>query len=267
MPAVPLKLKKTATVLENKVTVEKDGFDLRQETVVAIKVGPTRLDHTDTRLGEVVNDAAKPVRRRNEVGVEDGDEFAFRGLETFFQGAGFIAVAVGAVEVVDGLWVEALRTGRKSGDHGRGDAHSLVSGVVEKLNLEAVSGVIEAAAGVKESVDNELLVEYRQLNGDERKIFFGEGEGRLAGVGLVALVAVVKPDELIAVDAVECQNDHHQEVGDEKAHVEGVPAVHVAESVISVVRFPVMSEPMLRGEEHGERIELAEQGSLRFEKM
>jgi hypothetical protein len=85
-------------------------------------------------------------------------------------------------------------------------------------------------------------------------------------VGFVTLVAVVEPDELVTMNAVEGEDDHHQEIGDEQADVEGVPAIDVAECVVSVVRLPVVSQTA-RGEEHGERIELAEQRCLRFEKV
>ena len=66
MPAVPLKLKNTsarerAAVLEHKVPVEQDGFDLRQEAVVAVQVRPARLHHADLRLGEVMDHLHQPV--------------------------------------------------------------------------------------------------------------------------------------------------------------------------------------------------------------
>ena len=166
-----------ATVLEDEVAVEEDGFDLRQEAVVAIEVGPAGLDHANAGLGEVVDDAAEPAGRRDEVGVEDGDELALGGAETFFERAGFVAVAVGAVEVVDGLGIEALGAGGEAGDHGAGHVDGLVGGVVEELDLEAVAGIVEAAAGVDEAVDDELLVVDGELDGDEGEIFFGEGGG------------------------------------------------------------------------------------------
>ena len=102
-----------AAVLEDEVAVEEDGFDLGEEAVVAIEVRPAGLDHADAGFGEVVDDAAEPGGGRDEVGVEDGDELALGGAEAFFEGAGFVAVAVGAVEVVDGLgarpWVPAAK--------------------------------------------------------------------------------------------------------------------------------------------------------------
>ena len=64
------------------------------------------------------------------------------------------------------------------------------------------------------------------------------------------------------MDAVEGEDDHHQEVGDEQADVEGVPAIDVAEGVVRVVRLPIVAQTV-RGEKHGKRVELAEQKDLR----
>ena len=92
-----------AAVLEDEMAVEEDGFDLGEEAVVAVEVGPAGLDHADFGLGEVVDDLHDPLAGRDEVGVEDGDELAFGDFEAFVEGSGFVAVAVGAVEVNDGL--------------------------------------------------------------------------------------------------------------------------------------------------------------------
>jgi hypothetical protein len=63
------------------------------------------------------------------------------------------------------------------------------------------------------------------------------------------------------MDAVEGQDHHHDEVGDEQGDVEGVPAVLAVEVVDlgGVVGLPVVLEPARRGEKERERIELAEQ--------
>ena len=54
-----------------------------------------------------------------------------------------------------------------AGDDGAGDVDGFVSGVVEELDLEAVARVVETAAGLDEAVDDELLVEDGELDGDE----------------------------------------------------------------------------------------------------
>jgi hypothetical protein len=68
-------------------------------------------------------------------------------------------------------------------------------------------------------------------------------------VSFVALVAEVEPDELIAVDAVEGEDDHHDEVRDEQRDVEGVPTVGVAEGVVGEVGLPVVAQAVWRDEE------------------
>ncbi len=52
-----------ATVLEDEVAVEEDGFDLGKEAVVAVEVGPAGLDHADFWLGEVMDDLHDPLAR------------------------------------------------------------------------------------------------------------------------------------------------------------------------------------------------------------
>ena len=204
------------------------------------------------------------LRRRDEVGVEDGDELALGGLEAFFEGAGLVAVAVGAVEVVDGLRGEAVGAGGVAGDDGAGDFDGLVGGVVEELDLEAVAGVVEAAAGVDEAVDDELLVVDGELDGDEGELVFGEVRGRLGRTWLRCAVAVVEPDELVAMDAVERQDDHHDEVRDEQARRRRRSSDRRCGRCGRRSASSSSAPDRLRGEEHGERVELAEQGSLRL---
>jgi hypothetical protein len=60
---------------------------------------------------------------------------------------------------------------------------------------------------------------------------------------------------LITVDAVEGEDDHHDEVGDEEGDVEGVPAVLAVEGVVGEA-LPVRPG----GEEERERVEVGEQG-------
>ena len=164
MPAVPLKLKKTAgaaaaAVLEDEVAVEEDG--LRPGSGASSRgsggpSGPGPCRSWDRRSGG--------RRRRkpgsgDEVGVEDGDELALRGLRPVLERAGLVAGAVGAVEVDDGCGGRPSVPARVTLDDGRGDVSGLVGGVVEDLDLEAVARVVDAAAGVDEAVDDELLVD------------------------------------------------------------------------------------------------------------
>ena len=140
-------------VLEDEVAVEEDGFDLGEEAVVAVEVSPAGLHHADSRLGEVVDGAQEPIGAGDEVGVEDGDEFAGGGFEAFLECAGFESAAVGPVQVNDVVAESAVAV-----DDELGDLLGFVGGVVEGLDFEQVAGVFEAAGGVNEAIDNELLV-------------------------------------------------------------------------------------------------------------
>ncbi len=110
-------------------------------------------DHADAWLGEVVDDAHEPFGRRDEIGVEDGDEFAFGDDEAFIECAGFEAVAIGAVDVDDGV-----AEGSVAIDDFCCDLLGLVGGVIEDLDFKAVARVFDGADGFDEAVDDELLV-------------------------------------------------------------------------------------------------------------
>jgi hypothetical protein len=62
------------------------------------------------------------------------------------------------------------------------------------------------------------------------------------------------------MDAVEGKDDHHDEVRDKQADVEGVPAVVAAEGAIGVVGLPIVREAVLVGEEERESVEVMCQG-------
>ena len=69
-------------VLDDEMAVEQNGFDLREQGIVAVEIGPARLHHADfvaaVGIHEIRNGAAKEIGLGDEVGVEDGDEFALR---------------------------------------------------------------------------------------------------------------------------------------------------------------------------------------------
>src|SRR6266404_735686 len=90
-PAVPLKLKKVPR---------------REQGIIAIQIGPTRLHHSDLFILEVRNAAPEKIGSGNKVRVEDGDEFALRGFQAILEGASLIAFPIRAVNVADR---EALR--------------------------------------------------------------------------------------------------------------------------------------------------------------
>jgi hypothetical protein len=58
------------------VAVQKDGFDVGKEGVVAVEIGPARLHHADFvaifRIQEIGNGATEKIGFRKKIGIEDG---------------------------------------------------------------------------------------------------------------------------------------------------------------------------------------------------
>ncbi len=77
-----------------------------------------------------MDDLHQPIGRGNEVGVEDGDEFALGDVQAFFKRAGFEAMAVFAMDVNDGV-----TEGGVAVDDLLGDVLGFVGGVVENLDF------------------------------------------------------------------------------------------------------------------------------------
>ena len=73
--------------------------------------------------------------------------------------------------------------------------------------------------------------------------------------GRVLLMLEVEVNQLIAMNAVERQYDHHREIGDEQQGVEGVPAVEVFEGLVAVVGAEVVLQAVRSGQPKGERVE------------
>src|SRR5439155_3982162 len=80
---------RTRTVLDNEMAIEKNSFNVGEQGVVAVEISPACLHHADFAaaigIHEIRNRAAQKIGFREEVGVEDGDEFALGGFQAVFQ--------------------------------------------------------------------------------------------------------------------------------------------------------------------------------------
>jgi hypothetical protein len=88
-------------VLEDEVAIEQDRLYPREQRIVLVDVAPARLDHTDLRVGEMMNRTEEELGRRYEIGVENGDELAGRVLHPHLERARLEPAAVGPVVVLD----------------------------------------------------------------------------------------------------------------------------------------------------------------------
>ena len=120
-PSGPVEIEKDTTagaagVFQDEMAIQQNRLYLGEERIVAIDVGPTRLHHADPGLGEMMDGAQQEILRGHEVGVEYGDELAFRGLHTFGQGPRLIAFAVVAMVIADWASPGSISLDQVAGD-------------------------------------------------------------------------------------------------------------------------------------------------------
>ena len=225
-------------MLQHEVPVEQNRLDLGEERVVAVEVRPARLHHADRGVGKVVDDLHQPIRLRREVGVEDGDELAGRGIQAVVERSRLVALAIGAMDIND---VVAQR--RIAFNHAACHVDRLVSRIVEHLDLQPLARILHLADAIDQAVNDVLFVEDRQLDGDLRQLL--EMRFRI-GDSILAML-VIEIDELIAVHSVRGQEDQDNEVRNEQRRIEGVGLIQPLEGRIEKMRLQVMAQAMRLG--------------------
>src|ERR1035438_9424493 len=214
---------RASPVLQDEVPVQQHGFHFGEEAVIAIQIAPAGLHDADSRVGEMLDGAREEIRRRDEIGIENGDEFACGGLQSFLQRAGFEALAIVAVMVFDGEPQSAIALHQRRGKWG-----GVVGGIVQHLDLEQLAGILDAGDLVDEPLDDVPFVEDGQLNGDRRQL--REASGRLAG-GLLAVLEV-GADHLITMHTVDRKQGQDGEVRYQNRPVEPTQLVDAAKGVV-----------------------------------
>ena len=174
-------------------------------------------------VGEIGHRAPQKIRGRNEIGVEDGDEFAGRGFQPFLQRARLESFAIVAMDVGDGN-----AEGLVAFDAIARDLLCLIGGIVEHLDVEQLARVIELRDGLDQPLDHVALVVDREL---DRHLGPDGDFGRRPGNILAILEIVV--DQRVAMHAVHRQNCHHEEVRQHDGEVESVRLIEAAEGRIN----------------------------------
>ena len=180
-------------MLDDEMPIEQDGFDVSQQGVIAIEIGPARLHHADVvsavRRQKIRNRAPQKIGVGKKIGVEDSYELPVRGLQPVFESPSLIALAIGAVNVRNR---HALRG--MSFDAVAGDFTGLVGGIIEHLHIEQFARIVEARHRVHQSLDYVALVVDGKLYGN-----FGplDDSGRRAGDILAILEIRVRDAPLL----------------------------------------------------------------------
>jgi hypothetical protein len=112
-------------------------------------------------------------------------------------------------------------------DAGFGDFTSFVGGIVENLNVEEFTRIIEARDGFDQAFDHVTFIEDRELDGDAWPLLDWRWR---AGNVLSVLVIIV--DEPIAMEAVAGEDGEDDEIGNHHREVEGVGAINASEGTV-----------------------------------
>src|SRR5213594_179529 len=203
-------------VLDDEVSVEKNRFHVGQQGIIAVDIRPARLDHADfaaaIRIHEIGNGAAKKIGLGEKVGVEDGDEFALGLFQAVFQRPGFVAFAVGAVNVNDGHALGGMAFNACASNFA-----GFVGGVVQHLHFEQFRWIVESGNGFDEALDDVAFVEDGKLHGDPRPVC-----DRLRGRRHIFRVRKIVVDKPIAMEAVYRKDQKNDEIGKHHCEVESV---------------------------------------------
>src|SRR5260370_32377728 len=136
---------------------------------------PARLDHADSRIGEKINRAIEQVRLRNKIGFENTDKLAFRGVESNSERTRFETSAIDAMNELD---VDPAPTQfvRARG----GDVARIVGRIIQHLNLEKFSRIIQFTDRAQQALDHVNLVKDRQLPPPLRELLEAASRDQLA---------------------------------------------------------------------------------------
>ena len=191
---------------------------------------------------KVMDGPHQEVFGRNKVGVEDGNELAFRGLHPFRQRTRFIAFTIGAVMVGDGdaaggvLLHQAL-----------GDGLGLVGRIVEQLDVKLFTRILQAANRFQQALNYVLLVKNRKLHRDPGQLRKVPSRFR----GAIVSVLVIKIYQHIAVQTVRGQQDKNDKVRNQQRHVKGVGVVKAPKRGVEKMLANVLADAA-RGHEGGQ---------------
>jgi len=128
-------------------------------------------------------------------------------------------------------------------DAGFGDFTSFVRGIVENLNVEEFTWIIETRDGFDKALDDVTLIEDGELDGDAWPLV--DWRWRAGDVFAVFVVVVDKP---IAMETVAGEDDEDDEVGNHHGEVERVRVINASEGAVGEL-VPIAAYAALRKKE------------------
>jgi hypothetical protein len=148
------------------VSIQEHRLDAGEHIEGAVEVPPTRLNHPDIVIGEIMNRFLQKVRVRDEVGIENEQIVTLREPRPIFQSSCLVA---GPIRPVDVLGIETAYF--QLLDARPADFDGFVRRIIQKLDLHFIFRIIQGGDGPKQAVDHMHFIENRQLDGHKRQVF------------------------------------------------------------------------------------------------
>ena len=109
------------SLLNDKMSVEHDLLDARQQRIISVDVAPAHLRHADSFIREEINHLAQAIRTRQKVRIKNCHQFPFGSLHRIFQRSCLKSRAIRAVNVMDVMPISLI-----FGDGGFGNLYRLI---------------------------------------------------------------------------------------------------------------------------------------------
>ncbi len=159
----------TCGLFHHEVTIDADGLGERKTGFSAVQVAPATLYEPDLRVhDEVRNRLEEEVFLRDEVCVEDGEEFTLGDFHAFFEGACLEVLAVRAVDELD-----VITAGGEFCNFLLGDFVTFVGRVVQNLNFVLVLRIVDCTDSFEETFNAVGFIKDRELGRDLREVGHG----------------------------------------------------------------------------------------------
>ena len=191
------------------MAVQKHGLHAREQRVASIQMAPATLDHPDFRIGEKMDCALEQIWRRYEIGVENADELAGRRFKSDRK---CTCLESRPVDPVNELNIETALT--QFLNAGSGHFPSVISRIIQDLDLEQVSRVIHFADRTQKALHHVNFIKNRKLHRYLWQL------AKLAGWNSRTFAVLQeKINDEIPVNAIGRETDEHGEVTRRPNHV------------------------------------------------
>src|ERR1700751_2545146 len=179
---------------------------------------PASLNHAHLGICKVINTLFQNVRRRQEIGIQNEEKFAFCLLKSVVQGPGFEPYTI----------LSPQHNGIKSlcpelGNFALRNLVRFIRRIVKNLDLQFFNRVLNFTDRFQQTLDYVNFVVNRKLDRYHRQVVKSSRGRRLA-----MPVLEIKMNDQISVDAIGRKNENHEKIADRPKQHPGF-SMHIKE--------------------------------------